>query len=86
MRREKFMTIRKFVKLFDKETTFYIKCKSADSAIKLTEEILDSFVGDLNINKNSIHTDNYKITIIVKIPEELYNYCLEIDEDEWNYL
>jgi hypothetical protein len=80
------MTIRKFVKLFDKETAFYIKRKSANSAIRLTEGMLDSFVGDLNINKNSIHTDNYKITIIVKIPEELYNYCLEIDEDEWNYL
>jgi hypothetical protein len=80
------MTIRKFVELFNEETTFYIKRKAANSAIKLTEEILYSFVGDLNINKNSIYTDYRKITIIVKIPEELYNYCLEIDKDEWNYL
>lgn len=62
------------------------KRKSANSAIRLTEGMLDSFIGDLNINKNSIYTDYHKITIIVKIPEELYYYCLEIDEDEWNYL
>ena len=77
------MTIRKFIKLFDEQTAFYIKSKSANTKIRLTEEILNSFVGDLNINENSVFTDYYRVTIIAKFPDEIFSYCLELNNDEW---
>lgn len=78
------MTIRKFIKLFDEQTAFYIKNKSATTKIKLTEEILNSFLGDLNINENSVFVDYFRVTITAKIPDEIFNYCLELNNDEWN--
>lgn len=78
------MTIRKFIKLFDEQTAFYIKNKSATTKIKLTEEILNSFVGDLNINENSVFVDYFRVTIVVKIPDEIFGCCLELNNDEWN--
>lgn len=78
------MTIRKFIKLFDEQTAFYIKNKSTNTKIRLTEEILNSFIGDLNINKDSVFVDYFRVTITVKIPDEMFSYCLELNNDEWN--
>ena len=78
------MTIRKFIQLFNEQTAFYLKNKSANTKIRLTEEILNSFIGDLNIKEDSVFADYFRVTIVAKIPDEIFSRCLELNNDEWN--
>ena len=87
------MTIKKFVKLFDKKSIekgleFYVVANNSMQNIylKLTPEVLESFIGKIEIDKNSIFLIDELVTGIV-IPIDIHESTLvslkQFDKDDW---
>lgn len=87
------MTIKKFVKLFDKECIekgleFYVVANNSmqNKYLKLTPEVLESFIGKIEIDKNSIFLIDELVTgivITIDIHESTLIALKQFDKDDW---
>jgi len=87
------MTIKKFVKLFDKKSIekgleFYVVANNSlqNIYLKLTPEVIKSFIGKIEIDNNSIFLLDEVVTGIV-IPIDMHAATLvslkQFDKDDW---